>query len=61
MFFVFINSIIILIIENNNIFAKEESSNEKTPSVKLESFSNDTLWPKQNKSIILEKLTNLEN
>ena len=43
MFFVFTNSIIILIIENNNIFAKEENSNEKTLSVKLENFSNDTL------------------
>ena len=61
MFFVFTNSIIILIIENNNIFAKEENSNEKTLSVKLENFSNDTLWPKQSKSIILEKLINLEN
>ena len=61
MFFVFTNSIIILIIENNNIFAKEENSNEKTLSVKLENFSNVTLWPKQNKSIILEKLINLEN
>ena len=61
MFFVFTNSIIILIIENNNIFAKEENSNEKTPSVKLENFSNDTLWPKKNKSFILEKLINLEN
>ena len=61
MFFVFTNSIIILIIENNNIFAKEENSNEKTLSVKLENFSNDTLRPKQSKSIILEKLINLEN
>ena len=61
MFFVFTNSIIILIIENNKIFAKEENSNEKTPSVKLENFSNDNPWHKKNKSIILEKLINLEN
>ena len=54
MFFVFTNSIIILIIENNNIFAKEENSNEKTPSVKLENFSNDTLWPKKTKVLFLK-------